>query len=166
MRRAIQTVAFASAYLLGAAGARGQAPVGDFYYFERVDAETGSDRSTITTLATENRVSGAGGLTWGCREGQLHVTVTSTYLGRGMRTQVRWRFDDEEMSDAQEWILRSSGMAVTAPGAVTADFTARARRASRVEVFVTDFQFLRHRYTFSLRGLEEAISNLACGPSP
>ncbi len=166
MHRAIQAVGVGTAIVLGAAGAPGQVPVGDFYHFERLDAKTGTDRSTITTLAAENLVSGAGGLTWACQGDRLQVTVTSTYLGRSMRAQVRWRFDEEEVSEFQEWVLRSSGRAVTAPQELTADFTKRALAASRVEIQVTDFQHLRHRYTFALGGLTDAISRLSCAPSP
>jgi hypothetical protein len=46
--------------------ARAQESIGDFFFFERADPTSGEDRGSITTLADENYVSGAGGLTFRC----------------------------------------------------------------------------------------------------
>jgi hypothetical protein len=162
MRWLIGTAALAATFLLAASEAAGQVRVGDFYFFERIDAESGEDASSITTVAAENQVTGAGGLTWACSEGELQVTVTSTYLGQSRRVRVRTQFDDEELSGVQQWILKPTGMAVTAPRAVSAEFTERAKMASQVAVEVTDYQYRRNRYTFTLGGLEEALSMLPC----
>jgi len=92
-----------------------QVPVGDFYFFDRSDAEI--SRTSITTLAEESHVTGAGGLTWSCEDGERRLIVSSTYLGRSMRARVRWAFDGEEPGEPESWILRRTGMAVIAPAA-------------------------------------------------
>jgi hypothetical protein len=161
--RAATGVAVAIAALLSVFDvSSAQVPIGDFYYFERTDSAAHEDLSSVTTVARENFVTGAGGLTWQCRDGALRVTLTSTYLGRGMRAQVRWRFDDQEPSPPLEWRLRSTGMAVTAPMEIGREFTDRAKKADRVMLQVTDYQLLKHDYTFGLAGLAEGLSHLSC----
>jgi hypothetical protein len=61
-----------------------QQPVGEFYFFERSDRSTGGDRSSITTVAEEGYVSGAGGLTVHCADEGLELVVSASYLGRDM----------------------------------------------------------------------------------
>ncbi len=61
-----------------------QQPVGEFYFFERSDRSTGEDRSSITTVAEEGYVSGAGGLTVHCADEGLELVVSASYLGRDM----------------------------------------------------------------------------------
>jgi hypothetical protein len=143
-----------------AATATAQVPVGDFYFFDRSDAET--EQASVTTLAEENPVKGAGGLTWACEAGEGRLIVSSTYLGRSMRARVRWAFDGEEFGDTESWILRRTGMAVIAPPEIASEFTRRALQARRVVIQASDYQFRRHSYTFSLVGLEEALGLLPC----
>jgi hypothetical protein len=141
-------------------GALAQAPVGDFYFFDR--SEGGVQRVSITTLADENPVTGAGGLTWSCEAGEAKLIVSSTYLGRSMRARVRWAFDDDEFGETESWILRRTGMAVIAPTEVVPEFTRRALQARRVVVQATDYQYRRYSYTFHLEGLPEALEMLPC----
>ena len=137
-----------------------QVAVGDFYFFDR--SEGGASQVSVTTLADENPVKGAGGLTWACEAGEARLIVSSTYLGRSMRARVRWAFDGGEFGDTESWILRRTGMAVIAPEASEAAFTQRALEASRVLMQLTDYQFRRHSYTFRLDSLEQALAMLPC----
>jgi len=141
--------------------AAAQVPVGDFYYFDRSDA--GISRTSITTLAEESHVTGAGGLTWSCEDGERRLIVSSTYLGRSMRARVRWAFDGEEPGEPESWILRRTGMAVIAPAEVEAEFTGRALESSGVVLQLSDYEYRRHTYTFTLDGLAEALAMLPCG---
>ena len=142
--------------------AAAQVPVGDFYYFDRSDA--GISRTSITTLAEESHVTGAGGLTWSCEDGERRLIVSSTYLGRSMRARVRWAFDGEEPGEPESWILRRTGMAVIAPAEVEVEFTGRALESSGVVLQLSDYEYRRHTYTFTLDGLAEALQMLQCGP--
>ena len=151
----------ASAVLATASPAAAQVPVGDFYFFDRSDA--GTHRASITTLAEESHVTGAGGLTWSCEDGERRLIVSSTYLGRSMRASVRWAFDGEEPGDSESWILRRTGMAVIAPAAVESQFTRRALDSTGVVLELSDYEYRRHTYTFTLDGLAEALEMLQCG---
>jgi hypothetical protein len=158
----IRAAAAATALLLGVAlPAAGQEAIGDFYFFERADPDSGDDRSSVTTLADESYVSGAGGLTFRCAEDGLEMVLTATYLGRKMSTPVRFAFGEDEPSRAT-WILRSSGMAAIAPDDVREDFIQRAADQSTVVFHASDFQLRSHTYTFNLTGLNEALSRLSC----
>jgi len=138
-----------------------QEQIGDFFLFQRSDPTSGADRSSITTLADENYVSGAGGLTFHCAEAGLELVVTATYLGSRMSAPVSYSFGDEEPR-AATWSVRSTGMAAVAPADVTEDFLGRAVNETSVVVRVTDFQLRDHTYTFRLAGLEEAVDRLSC----
>lgn len=155
----VSTVALALGLAI-ATPAMSQVPVGDFYFFDR--SEDGTQQASVTTLAEENPVKGAGGLTWACEEGEGRLIVSSTYLGRSMRARVRWAFDEEDFGDTESWILRRTGMAVIAPPEITSDFTRRALQARRVVIQASDYQFRRHSYKFSLVGLDEALAMLPC----
>lgn len=152
----------ALALLTTVSQAAAQVPVGDFYYFDRSDA--GVSRTSITTLAEESHVTGAGGLTWSCEDGEQRLIVSSTYLGRSMRARVRWAFDGEEPGEPESWILRRTGMAVIAPAEVETEFTRRALESSGVVMQLSDYEYRRHTYTFTLDGLAEALQMLQCGP--
>jgi len=141
-----------------------QVSVGDFYFFDR--SEGGTSQLSVTTLADENPLKGAGGLTWACEASEARLIVSSTYLGRSMRARVRWAFDGETFGDTENWILRRTGMAVIAPPEIAAEFTRRAIGARKVVVQVTDYQFRRESYTFHLAGLEEALGMLTCEFQP
>ena len=143
------------------AEARAQESIGNFFLFERADATSGEDRSSITTLADENYVSGAGGLTFRCSKDGFEMVVTATYLGRDTSTTVRYAFGDEEPT-AASWNLRSTGMAAVAPPSVRETFLGRAASEPSVVVHVSDFQLRSHTYTFNLGGLEEGLSRLTC----
>ena len=138
-----------------------QQPVGDFYFFPRTDAETGEDRSSITTLADESFTSGAGGLTFQCTADGLSLIVSASYLGRTMSTPVRYAFGEEQPA-ASSWTVRSTGMAVIAPEEVRDDFIEGALGQESVVFRVSDFQMRRHTYTFHLDGLETALDKLSC----
>jgi hypothetical protein len=142
--------------------AAAQVPVGDFYYFDRSDA--GVSRTSVTTLAEESHVTGAGGLTWSCEDGERRLIVSSTYLGRSMRARVRWAFDGEEPGEPESWILRRTGMAVIAPAEVETEFTRRALESNGVVMQLSDYEYRRHTYTFTLDGLAEALQMLQCAP--
>lgn len=152
----------AAAVLTVASPAAAQVPVGDFYFFDRSDA--GTRRASITTLAEESHVTGAGGLTWSCEDGERRLIVSSTYLGRSMRARVRWAFDGEEPGEPENWILRRTGMAVIAPAEVQTEFTRRAVESRGVVLQLSDYEYRRHTYTFTLDGLTEALEMLQCGP--
>ncbi|MGW8282860.1 MAG: hypothetical protein ACWGON_06135 [Gemmatimonadota bacterium] len=139
-----------------------QVPVGDFYFFDR--SEAGNRRVSVTTVAEENIVTGAGGLTWTCEDGTRRLIVSSTYLGRSMRAGVRWAFDGDEMSEEQSWIQRRTGMAVIAPAETEKSFTGRALESSRVVLEVSDDKSQWHTYTFTLAGPQEALAMLQCEP--
>lgn len=147
-----------------APAAAAQVPVGDFYYFDR--SEGAVERMSVTTLAEQNPVTGAGGLTWACEAGEGRLIVSSTYLGRSMQAEVRWSFDGEEFGEPEYWILRRTGMAVIAPPRVAVEFTRRALASRRVVVQASDYQFRRHSYTFSLSALSEALDMLPCEFQP
>jgi hypothetical protein len=138
-----------------------QEPLGDFYYFERSDPETGADRSSVTGLADESFVSGTGGLTVRCAEDGIELVLTSSYLGRPLSAPVRYSFGDEEPREAS-WTVRSTGMAAIAPREVVSDFLTRAVGESTVVFRVSDFQFRVHTYTFHLGGLDSALNRLTC----
>lgn len=147
---------------LGPAGsARAQQAIGDFYLFERVDPASGEDRSSITTLAEENWVTGTGGLTFQCSERGMELVVTATYLGRKMSTPVGYAFGDAEPRMAS-WTVRSSGMAAMAPDEVRDGFVRDAVGQTSVIFRLTDFQLRGYTYTFRLGGLEEALTRLPC----
>ena len=159
-----QVLVFAAALWLwpGAVpAAHGQEALGDFYLFERSDPDSGEDRSSATTLADENYVSGAGGLTLRCSENGLELVLTATYLGNKESTPVRFAFGDESPS-RDEWSLRSSGMAAIAPEAVREDFVRRAADHNTVVFHASDFQLRSHTYTFHLEGLTEVLGRLSC----
>jgi hypothetical protein len=141
------------------AEARAQESIGDFFFFERADPTSGEDRGS--TLADENYVSGAGGLTFRCSKDGFEMVVTATYLGRDTSTTVRYAFGDEEPTVAS-WNLRSTGMAAVAPPDVREAFLERAASELSVVVHVSDFQLRSHTYTFNLGGLEEGLSRLTC----
>jgi len=141
--------------------ALGQEPLGDFYYFGRSDPRTGADRSSITTLAEESFVSGAGGLTVRCVEDGIELVLTASHLGRAPSVPVRFSFGDEEPA-SDSWTLRSTGMAAIAPRDVTREFLSQAVSQSRVVFSVSDFQRRVHTYTFGLGGLDSALSRLSC----
>ncbi len=160
MRGFVVGIACAAAGLLAAAPCSAQTPVGSFHFFDRSGPDAA--RASITTLAEESFVTGAGGLTWACDAGEMQLIVSSTYLGRSMRSRVRWAFDGEEPGPTEDWILRRTGLAVIAPEETEAEFTRRALESRRVQVQLTDYQFRRHSYTFGLDGLAEALSMLPC----
>ena len=143
------------------AEARAQESIGDFFFFERADPTSGEDRGSITTLADENYVSGAGGLTFRCSKDGFEMVVTATYLGQDTSTTVRYAFGDEEPT-VGSWNLRSTGMAAVAPPDVREAFLDRAASEPSVVVHVSDFQLRSHTYTFNLGGLEEGLSRLTC----
>jgi hypothetical protein len=138
-----------------------QETLGDFYLFERTDPDSGEDRTSITTLADESYVSGAGGLTFRCSEEGFELVLTATYLGRKASTPVGYVFGDEEPA-AASWTLRSTGMAAIAPDDVREAFTSRAVEESSVAIHVSDFQMRDHTYTFHLNGLDSALARLSC----
>jgi hypothetical protein len=138
-----------------------QEAIGDFYLFERAEASSGEDRSSITTLAEENYVSGAGGLTFRCSETGFEMVLTATYLGRKLTTPVSYAFADEDPSRAT-WTPRPSGMAAVAPQDVLEEFVSRAVGETTVVVHASDFQLKSHTYTFHLGGLEDALARLPC----
>jgi hypothetical protein len=138
-----------------------QQPVGEFYFFERSDRSTGEDRSSITTVAEEGYVSGAGGLTVHCADEGLELVVSASYLGRDMSIPVSYAFGDEEPR-AASWSLRRTGMAAVAPRDVMLGFLDRAVLESSVVFGLSDFQMRRHTYTFHLAGLDSALSLLSC----
>lgn len=146
-----------------AGGLLGQVRIGDVYYFERAGGP-GSGGSSVTALAEENAESGAGGLTWACEDRAQRVTLSTTFLGRGLRARVRWAFDDGPPSETGAWALSTTGMAATAPPDVAVEFTRRAAAARRVRLEVSDFQYRRIAYTFGLSGLAEALALLPCAP--
>ncbi len=156
---AMAVLAFGS--LAGPAALQGQEKIGDFFLFERADPTSGEDRSSITTLADENYVSGAGGLTFRCAEDGFEMVVTATYLGSKANSPVRYAFGDEEPR-AATWAVRSTGMAAVAPADVIEDFLGRAMAETSVVVRLNDFQLRAHAYTFRLAGLEEALARLGC----
>lgn len=161
MRSAV-AVTILAGMLCGFTGpAMAQQPIGDFYFFPRTDSDTGEDRSSITTLADESYVSGAGGLTFQCREDGLAVIVSASYLGRTTSTQVSVAFGDEKPSTAS-WTVRSTGMAAIAPANVRDEFVRRAVTETSVVIQVSDFQMRRHGYTFSLGSLDSALARLSC----
>lgn len=141
--------------------ATAQQAIGDFYLFERVDPASGEDRSSITTLAEENWVTGTGGLTFRCSEGGMELVVTATYLGRKMSTPVGYAFDDAEPRMAS-WTVRSSGMAAIAPDDIRDEFVRDAAGETSVVFRLTDFQLRGYTYTFDLGGLEQALARLSC----
>jgi len=156
------TIAMTIGLLVGTSTlAPAQEAIGDFYFFERADPASGEDRGSITTLADENYVSGAGGLTFRCAEDGFEMVVTATYLGLKMSTPVSYAFGDED-SEAAEWDLRSTGMAAIAPPDVREDFLGRAINETSVVVHVSDFQLRSHTYTFNLDGLDGALTRLTC----
>ena len=159
LKTAMAVLAFGS--LAGPATAQAQEKIGDFFLFERADVTSGEDRSSITTLADENYVSGAGGLTFRCAEDGFEMVVTATYLGSKASSPVRYAFGDDEPR-AATWTVRSTGMAAVAPADVREDFLGRAVEEASVEVSVNDFQLRAHTYTFRLAGLEEALGRLSC----
>lgn len=138
-----------------------QESIGDFFLFERVDPDSGEDRSSITALAEENFVSGAGGLTLQCSEDGFELVVTATYLGRNVSTPVQYAFAELE-PPAADWMLRSTGMAAVAPPDVRDAFVERALDETSVTMRVRDFQMRTHTYTFHLEGLGEALTRLDC----
>lgn len=144
-----------------AAPAVAQQPIGDFYFFPRTDAETGEDRSSITTLADESYTSGAGGLTFQCQQEGLAMIVSASYIGRTMSTQVRYAFAEDDLS-AAAWTVRSTGMAAVAPDGVRDAFLEEAADRTSVVFYVSDFQLRRHTYTFHLNGLDSALARLSC----
>jgi invasion protein IalB len=147
--------------LAGPAATQAQEKIGDFFLFERVDPTSGGDRNSITTLADENYISGAGGLTLRCAEDGLEMVVTATYLGNRTDSPIQYSFDDGEPRSAN-WTVRSTGMAAIAPTDVRDDFVGRAVAESSVVVQVHDFQLRAHTYTFRLAGLQEALARLGC----
>ena len=163
MRRMTMTamIVLAVGSLAGPAALRAQEKIGDFFLFERADVTSGEDRSSITTLADENYVSGAGGLTFRCAEVGFEMVVTATYLGSKAASPVQFAFGDEEPYSAT-WAVRSTGMAAVAPADVREDFLGRAVAETSVVVRVNDFQLRAHSYTFRLAGLEEALTRLSC----
>lgn len=162
MRRAVITaLTIVGVTGAGARAASAQGVIGDFYLFEDTDPSTGEDRSSVTTVAEENWVSGSGGLTFWCSEDGLELIVTVTYLGRKMSTPVGYAFGDEDPHVAS-WRVRSSGMAAIAPTEVRDAFIEGAADATSVVVRVTDFQMRGYAYTFHIGGLEEALSELSC----
>jgi hypothetical protein len=161
MRRTAM-MAMAFGLLLGSSTpARAQEAIGDFYFFERADPTSGEDRSSITTLADENYVSGAGGLTFHCSADGFEMVVTATYLGRKPTTPVRYAFGDADPG-AADWNLRSTGMAAVAPAEVREEFLDRAVDETSVVVHVSDFQLRSHTYTFNLEGLADGLTRLTC----
>jgi hypothetical protein len=140
---------------------RAQQAIGDFYLFERADPATGEDRSSITTLAEENWVTGRGGLTFQCSDRGMELVVTATYLGRKMSTPVGYAFDGAEPRMAS-WTVRSSGMAAMAPDEVRDVFVRDAVGETSVVFRLTDFQLRGYSYTFHLGGLERALTRLPC----
>lgn len=161
MKRAVVAVLAFACLLTPGRRAVGQEAIGDFYLFERSDPATGDDRSSITTLADESWVSGAGGLTLQCSADGLELVVSATYLGRKLSTPVRYAFGDED-PQADNWSLRSTGMAAIAPPGVRDAFLSRALAEDSVKVRVTDFQLRGYTYTFHLVGLEPALARLPC----
>lgn len=161
MRRTVWLAMALGALFAPGTSARGQEAVGAFFYFERADPGSAEDRSSITTLADEGYVSGAGGLTFRCAREGLEMVVTATYLGRRSTTPVRYSFGDEEPR-ATDWTLRSSGMAAIAPPDVREEFLERAVSEASVVFRVRDFQLRTHAYTFDLDGLAEGLQRLAC----
>jgi hypothetical protein len=162
MRFAATTIAMALGMLAGPGPAAwAQESIGDFYLFVRSEASSGADRSSITTLAEENYVSGAGGLTFRCSDDGFEMVLTATYLGRKENTPVRYSFSDEETA-RELWTLRSSGMAAVAPPEVREEFLSRAVNESTVVVHASDFQLRSHTYTFHLDGLEDGLARLTC----
>ncbi len=161
MRRSMMAWATAGLLAVTPGSASAQQPLGDFYFFDRSDPATGEDRSSVTTLAEESYVSGAGGLTVQCAEDGRELVLTASYLGRDTSTQVGYGFGEEEPVETA-WRLRSTGMAAIAPREVMEGFLARAVQEPTAVFVVSDFQARRHTYTFSLGSLEAALGRLSC----
>ena len=161
MRLAATMVMAFGLLVLPESAAWAQETIGDFHLFERADPKSGEDRTSMTTLADENFVSGAGGLTFRCSQNGLEMVLTATYLGRKTNTPVRYSFDDEDPNEAT-WTLRSTGMAAIAPQEVREEFLDRAVTETSVVVHVSDFQLRSHTYTFRLEGLDEGLARLTC----
>jgi len=161
MRRPVIAVLMLVFSLAPARSAIGQEVIGDFYLFERGDAATGEDRSSITTLADESWVSGAGGLTVQCSAEGRELVISATYMGRRLSTPVQYAFGEEQPQVAS-WSLRSTGMAAIAPVEVRDAFLSRAVNEDSVKIRVTDFQLRGYTYTFHLGSLEEALARLSC----
>ena len=161
MRLAATMVMAFGLLILPESAAWAQETIGHFHLFERADPKSGEDRTSMTTLADENYVSGAGGLTFRCSEDGLEMVLTATYLGRKSKTPVRYSFGDEDPSEAI-WALRSTGMAAIAPPDVREEFLDRALAETSVVVHVSDFQLRSHTYTFHLDGLDEGLTRLTC----
>jgi hypothetical protein len=149
-------------FFLATAWAQNQ-QIGSFQYVESIDPMTDVDTSFILTEDPEGTRMRTGGLAWRCMDDGLNVVLfADEYLGSRDPAQVRWRFDSQEVTPLQRWLLSTRGTAAFAPMGEIANFTRNALEAARVVMQVTDFGDRVYTYTYMLDGLEEALGLLTC----
>lgn len=140
--------------------------IGAFEYYQQIDPITDYETSFIMSFTRLDTTVGAG-LFWGCKNENLTVAVVGELgvrFGEGLeKTEVRWRFDKDEPSPFQEWLIDFSDESIVIlPRQRVLQFTNRAKLAEQVVIRVWDVSYTTHTYTFYLDGLSEALSRLPC----
>ena len=135
--------------------------IGDFTYLSAVDPMSDMDRSQLSVSSGSRLFPSV--LVWRCTGESIQVFLTVGQLINIERTAlVQVRFDSDPALPQRPWSLSTDGAAAFATPAITQEFTARARPASRVRLRVWDYQGTPLDREFSLMGLAQGLSRLAC----
>ncbi len=136
--------------------------IGDFRYVPRLDPITDEDTSYIITEDVNATLMRTGKLIWKCSSDGLDLYIDSDeYLGR-QPIEVVCRFDRKTPWPTTNWINSTDGSSAFANRSQLALFTENALPANQVVVRLKDYEGSSYTYTFSLKGLTQALGRLGC----
>ena len=151
------------ALVLIASACGGQERIRAFTLRPDRDAMTDMDRSALSTDEIGGTPIRTGRLIWRCNGSVIDLYIAADeFLNSGGGVSVQWRFDDSPPSPVDHWSVSTSGTAAFAPRLTIYGFTRRAMDASRIALRVRDFQNTPRDYQFSMMGLTEGLSRMAC----
>lgn len=125
---------------------------GDWYFFSNSDALTGEDKSAALIM------NGRKSLSVRCEDGALRALLSpDTYLGNE-RVSVSYRIGDGEVGSFTATIS-TTGTVVSLPLSLVDELKGGDKAVFRV----ADFRGTPYTSEFSLKGFDEAASNIPCG---
>ena len=157
---AAAALALLSAVPAHAQSDRPTATVGAFSYFENRDPITDTETSLVT-VSEQGRGFMPTTMQWQCeRDGSWNVVLDTKLLTMDDEVTAQWRFDQEAPKTAA-WQMSRAHYAWV-PAEELEEFTAAARRATRVAVRLTTRDGNEATLVFPLNGATAAFSKLGC----
>jgi hypothetical protein len=161
---AAAALALLSAVPAAAQSNRPTATVGAFSYFETRDPITDTETS-IVMVSEQARSFMPATLQWQCeRDGNWNVVLDTQLLTMDDEVTAQWRFDQEAPQTAA-WEMTRAHYAWV-PVDDLDDFTAAAKRASRLAVRLTTRDGHEATLVFPMNGATAALSKLGCMKNP